>query len=201
MYKSSKLVRGIGIKGDKYPSWNGVEMLKEYSLWTDMLLRCTNKVLLKFPTYEGVTCSENFKSYTFFYEWCNQQKGFKAKDINGKSWHLDKDLLNKGNKTYSEDNCVFIPQRINLLLTKSGNTRGEYLIGVSFDSRFNCFVAKCRKNNKMRFVGHFATEAQAFLAYKTFKEAYIKEVAEQYKDQLDPRAYQALLNYTVEITD
>ena len=29
MRNSNKLVCGIGIKGDKYPSWNGVEMLKE----------------------------------------------------------------------------------------------------------------------------------------------------------------------------
>lgn len=195
------LVFGIGDNDGTHCTAVEGKRLKEYGLWKDMLRRCTQNNTVSDRFYTGVTCSENFKSYSFFYEWCNQQKGFKAKDINGKSWHLDKDLLNKGNKTYSEDNCVFIPQRINLLLTKSGNTRGEYLIGVSFDSRFNCFVAKCRKNNKMRFVGHFATEAQAFLAYKTFKEAYIKEVAEQYKDQLDPRAYQALLNYTVEITD
>lgn len=195
------LVFGIGVNDGTHCTAVEGKRLKEYGLWKDMLRRCTQNNAVSDRFYTGVTCSENFKSYSFFYEWCNQQKGFKAKDINGKSWHLDKDLLNKGNKTYSEDSCVFIPQRINLLLTKSGNTRGEYLIGVSFDSRFNCFVAKCRKNNKMRFVGHFATEAQAFLAYKSFKEAYIKEVANEYKDQLDPRAYQALLNYTVEITD
>ena len=135
MRNSNKLVRGIGIKGDKYPSWNGVEMLKEYSLWTDMLLRCTNKVLLKRPTYEGTACSESFKSYTFFYEWCNQQKGFNEKDKNGRKWNLDKDLLVKGNKLYSEDTCVFVPHRINSLLIKRDACRGEWPVGVYWQEK------------------------------------------------------------------
>ena len=52
-----------------------------------------------------------------------------------------------------------------------------------------------------KHIGCFDTQEEAFRAYKTFKEALIKEVANEYKDKLDPRAYQALLNYTVEITD
>jgi hypothetical protein len=42
---------------------------------------------------------------------------------------------------------------------------------------------------------------EAFSAYKVFKEALIKQVAEKYKLQLDPRAYKALLNYEVNIND
>jgi hypothetical protein len=33
------------------------------------------------------------------------------------------------------------------------------------------------------------------------KEAYIKEVANKWKDQIDPRAYEALMSYQVEIND
>jgi oligoribonuclease (3'-5' exoribonuclease) len=45
------------------------------------------------------------------------------------------------------------------------------------------------------------TELEAFLAYKHAKEAYIKELANKWKDQIDPRVYDALMNYQVEITD
>ena len=202
MINSNKLVQGIGIKGDKYPSWNGVEMLKEYSLWTDMLLRCTNKVLRKRPTYEGVTCSENFKSYTFFYEWCNQQKGFNEKDKNSRKWSLDKDLLIRGNKCYSEDVCVFVPNRVNNLVIKRNASRGDWPIGVSLDKATSKYKASCNNGTgKQTYLGRFNTPQEAFQAYKTFKEALIKEVANEYKEQLDSRVYEALMNYEVNEND
>ena len=40
-----------------------------------------------------------------------------------------------------------------------------------------------------------------FNAYKTAKEIYIKELANKWKGKIDDRAYEALMNYAVEITD
>ena len=45
------------------------------------------------------------------------------------------------------------------------------------------------------------TPEQAFLAYKIAKESYIKEVAEKWRDQIDPRVYNTLMNYEVNIDD
>lgn len=112
LHKSNKRVSGIGVKGLEYSTKVDGKMAREYRLWTDMLLRCTEKFWIKRPTYIGTTCSENFKSYTYFYEWCNKQIGFGNKDENGKSWNLDKDLLVKGNKVYSEDTCVFCTSKV-----------------------------------------------------------------------------------------
>ena len=36
---------------------------------------------------------------------------------------------------------------------------------------------------------------------KTAKEDYLKEIAEEYKDVLDSRVYNYLLNHKIEITD
>jgi hypothetical protein len=44
-------------------------------------------------------------------------------------------------------------------------------------------------------LGTFNTEIEAFQAYKTAKEAYIKEVANRWKDKIDPRVYEALMKY------
>ena len=41
----------------------------------------------------------------------------------------------------------------------------------------------------------------AFNAYKNFKENYIKETAEQYKQLIPEVLYNAMINYVVEITD
>ena len=143
-----------------------------------------------------------FKSYSFFYKWCNRQIGFKNKDENNRYWHLDKDLLLKGNKLYGEDTCVFLPSNINVLLTKRANARGSYPIGVSCSNKANKFKAQCNNGHgKIDHVGYFNTQEEAFRAYKKFKECLIKKIANEYKHLLDYRAYQALLNYQVEITD
>ena len=194
----SPSVCGVGVVGTKYPpSINGVRT-KEYVLWKSMLRRCYNDTYQKKnPTYIDCEVSDNFKSYEYFYEWCHKQVGFNSKD-----WQLDKDLLVKGNKVYSEDSCIFIPKEINLLLTKSTASRGEYLIGVYWSKTNKAFRAQINKNKgKREHLGYFNTELEAYNVYKTAKEAYIKELAEKWKSQIDTRAYEALMNYQVEITD
>ena len=194
----SPSVFGVGLLGTKYPSTiNGVQT-KEYEIWCSMLKRCYNDTYQKKnPTYIGCKVSDKFKSYEYFYEWCHKQIGF-----GNEGWQLDKDLLIKGNKIYSENTCVFIPREINSLLVKSAASRGEYLIGVCWCKRDKAFVAQVSQSKgKRERLGYFNTEIEAFNAYKVAKESFIKEQANKYKSQIDDRAYEALMNYTVEITD
>ena len=195
-------VYGVGILGAKYPTRvNGVKT-KEYVLWTNMLVRCySDSSKKRRPTYKDCEVSDNFKNYEYFYEWCNKQIGF-TNEGNENPFHLDKDLLIKGNKVYSEDTCVFIPAEINTLLIKCVATRGEHLIGVSWHKTRKAFVAKVSKSKgKREYLGFFNTELEAFNAYKQAKESFIKEQANNWKSQIDDRAYNALMNSTVEITD
>ena len=199
----SPSVCGVGILGTKYPSTVNSRNTKEYALWQRMLERCysdtnvCNAYKKKNPTYIGCEVSENFKYYEYFYEWCHKQIGF---GVDG--FELDKDLLLKGNKVYSEDSCVFIPAEINLLLIKREASRGEHLIGVCWCKRDKVFRAMVSRNKgKQEHLGSFNTEIEAFNAYKQAKESFIKEQANKWKGQIDVRAYEALMNYTVEITD
>ena len=184
--------------GAKYPTTiNGV-ITKEYELWKSMLKRCySDAYQKKRPTYKGCKVSNNFLRYEYFYEWCHIQVGF-----NNKDWQLDKDLLVKGNKVYNESTCVFLPKEINSVLTKSTATRGEYLIGVCWSKTHKAFKAQVSKSKcKKEHLGSFKTEIEAFNAYKKAKESFIKELANKWKDKIDERAYNALMNYQVEITD
>ena len=194
----SPSVYGIGVLGTKYPSTiNGVRT-KEYGLWADVLRRCySDDFKKKQPTYKGCKCSENFLHYEYFYEWCQSQVGF-----GNEGWQLDKDLLVKGNKVYSDDFCVFLPKEINLVLTKSNKTRGEHLIGVCWHKRDKTFVARVSRNKGCsEHLGSFKTELEAFNAYKKAKEVFVKEQANEWKGQIDERAYEALMNYQVNIDD
>ena len=191
-------VFGVGVVGTKYPITVNGTLTKEYTLWQSMLRRCYSDTCKnRRPTYEDCEVSDNFKSYEYFYEWCHKQIGF-----DNEGWHLDKDLLVKGNKVYSEDTCVFIPIEINLVLTKRTALRGKYLIGVCWHKTNKAFISRVNKNKgKQEHLGYFKTEIEAFNAYKTAKESFVKEQANNWKSQIDIRAYNALMNYTVEITD
>ena len=50
-------------------------------------------------------------------------------------------------------------------------------------------------------IGRFDTPEEAFYAYKQFKENYIKEVADEYKDSIPQKLYEAMYRYEVEIDD
>ena len=163
-----------------------------------MLKRCYSDTYKKQrPTYEGCEVSENFKYYEYFYEWCQNQVGF-----GNEGWQLDKDLLVKGNKVYSENVCIFIPTEINSVLIKCTATRGEHLIGAHWCKTKKAFVARVNKSKKgSEYLGLFNTEIEAFNAYKQAKENYIKELANKWRDRIDVRAYNALMKYQVEIDD
>ena len=194
----SPSIYGIGVVGTKYLTYECGVQTKEYTLWKNMLERCYSDTYKKnHPTYKDCEVSENFKSFEYFYEWCHSQIGF-----SNQGWHLDKDLLTEGNKVYSENICVFIPSEINKVLVKREALRGEYLIGVSWHKKGKAFVATVNKNKgKREHLGSFTTEIEAFNAYKQAKESFIKEQANKWESQIDPRAYEALMNYEVEITD
>ena len=81
-------------------------------------------------------------------------------------------------------------------------SRGEHLIGVYWHNTNKAFIARVNKNKgKSEHLGYFNTELEAFKAYKQAKESFVKEQANKWKSQIDPRAYNALINYQVDITD
>ena len=194
----SPSVYGVGVLGTKYPPTVNGRNTKEYALWYSMLKRCySEKYQKKQPTYKDCEVSDNFLYYEYFYEWCNEQIGF-----GNIGFELDKDLLIKGNKVYSETTCVFLPQEINTLLVKNTASRGGHLIGVYWSKTNKAFKATVRRNKgKPEYLGYFNTELEAFNAYKQAKEIFIKEQANNWKSQIDIRAYNALMNYQVEVDD
>ena len=200
--KMKPTIYGIGVCGDERVTNSFGRKVKEYRFWSSMIQRCYDpKLKVAFPSYEGCTTSENFKYYPYFKDWCNNQVGFNSIDSKGKDFALDKDILVKGNKIYSEGTCCFVPYEINNLLSSSKATRGSSPIGVSFHKRDHKYQAYLNTGTSRVHLGYFVTSEEAFEVYKQAKETHIKEVANKWKDQIDPRAYEALMNYQVEITD
>lgn len=114
---------------------------------------------------------------------------------------LDKDILFKLNRIYSPNTCCFTPEKINLLFCRRQNKRGDFPIGITYDKNYNQYRSQLNKNNKRISSGSFNTPEKAFQAYKKEKEKYIKEMADQYKDKIPQKLYEAMYKYEIEITD
>lgn len=193
----SKLIYGNGYNDGSRPCKKNSKHLPQYEMWRGMLRRCySSRERDRLSAYLNCSVSENFKSYSYFYDWYSKQ--IKNENI---KYQLDKDLLIKGNKIYSENTCSLLPLELNVLITTAKWKRGKYLIGVSFRKKENRFHVQVSVGGKNKTVGYFKDEKNAYLAYKEYKENHIKDMAEKWKDSISKEAYDALMNYTVEITD
>ena len=180
---------GFRVKADGKNIW-------QYVLWNSMLRRCFGeKEKQHYPTYKDVTCCDEWLSFANFFEWVNKEVGYKGKPA---GMQLDKDILVRGNQTYSPDTCCFVPQAVNLLLTDSGAIRGLYPVGVCFDKNAGKYKAHLKCFGKLKHLGLYTTPEAASFAYKTAKEAQIKIVATQYKDVLSPAVFESLMTWEIE---
>lgn len=192
----SPTVCGVGIIGDEISRRNGV-IDRCYEIWSGMLDRCFNeKIKQKYPTYKNCSMYDDWRYLSKFKEWYLHQAGH---DQIG--WCLDKDILVKGNKVYSPETCCFVPHQINCVVVPQKSSRGDNPIGVSFKKENKKFCASLAVNGYPQHLGYYDNNEQAWSAYKVAKEAYIKDLAEKYKSNIDPRVYDALNNWKVEITD
>lgn len=167
-----------------------------YTCWHNILIRCfDSKYKEKYPTYKDVNIVDEWLNFQTFAEWYYDN----IYHVPNERMEIDKDILVKNNKIYSPDNCVFVPRRINSLLINNKSIRGEYPVGV--DMHNGRLRARCNTLNGSVFIGHFSTQETAFSAYKKFKESYIRQVANEYKDKIPEKLYNALYNFKVEVDD
>jgi len=172
-------------------------LTQERCLWKSMIERCySEKYQKKKPSYIGCTVSDGFLDFQTFMLWAEQQVGFGVQ-----GFRLDKDILIKGNKRYSEATCVFVPHQINSLLISRKADRGDCPIGVHWSDTHKAFVAQCSVKGRRAYLGMYKSQEAAFTAYKEYKQGVLRLLAEEYKGVIDVRAYEALKRYQVEITD
>lgn len=152
--------------------------------------------------YRDCSISDNFKDFQYFAAWCNQQIGFNSiEELTNLYFNLDKDILVKNNRVYSEDICVFVPGELNRFFCKGKAIRGKFPIGVDFQKRWNSYRARCNDGNKNVYLGAYKTPEEAFLVYKNYKENKAKELAIKFNTLVDERVINALNNFKVEIND
>lgn len=168
----------------------------EYEDWNSMLKRCYVGVSAE-TAYKDVEVCEEWHNYQNFAKWATSQPFFGLKD-----YALDKDLLVKGANIYSPETCCYIPKEINSFIKRK--RMNDLPLGVDIGRDYNGsthFRAQAREDGRNVMLGRFSTAEGAFYAYKRHKEALAKALAEKWRGRISDIAYNALYNYTVDITD
>ncbi len=183
---------GIGYRGSEDVDYKS----ESYIRWHDMIHRCYNvRFHKRQPQYEGCTVCEEWLNYSNFRVWYDHNK------IPGMSLDLDKDILFKGNKEYCPATVAFVPHEINTLFTNGKKNRGGLPLGVHFDKGKGKYRTEMSFMGRQIKLGWFDTAEAAFARYKEYKEDFIKDIAEQYKDEIPHKVYEAMMNWKIEIDD
>lgn len=184
---------GYGFMGSgKYIARSGNNIMPEYSAWNSMMKRCYGDATqVSRPTYIGCTVADEWHNFQNFADWYTNQQFY------GKGYHLDKDVLVKGNKVYSPETCCLIPQDINALINKNLKSRGEYPIGVSYHKTKKKYIASISKCSKIFEIGTFDSPELAAQAYTSEKENHVREVANYWRNSIDEPVFFALTRWRV----
>lgn len=183
-----KLVYGAGINDANYQVYtivNGKQVkCPYYSKWQGMLERCYSaKYQAKHQTYIGCYVCKEWLTFSNFKLWMETQ------DWEGRQ--LDKDILTRGNKSYSPETCVFVSPLVNTFITESAAARGYFPLGVNLHKSAGKFKAQCSNpfKKKVEHLGLFVRPNEAHQAWKRRKHQLAVQLADL---QVDERVAKAL---------
>jgi hypothetical protein len=187
--KLRKIIHGVGI--------NDVHDEKArcpaYLVWAAMIQRCYSEELQKqWPTYKDCSVCEEWHLFSNFKKWFyNPDNGYR------KGYHIDKDIIIKGNRVYSPETCCFVPPYINYLFTNraprsNGLPRGVY---HRKGKRSDSYYYMSYIYGKRIISGKFSSVEEAQVAYSQYKSNHIKALAIEYfnRGEITERVFNALM--------
>lgn len=161
-----------------------------YDLWADMLNRCYNPKGNLLAYYGKCAICDEWLNFQNFGDWYEENE-YK---VDGRL-HIDKDILYPNCNIYSPKTCLLVPQRINMLFSNKTNSRG--LPNGILQTKSGKFIARYGGTE----LGTYDTIDIAYGVYANKKEATIKRIAEEYKNVIPKKVYDALCSYKVLIAN
>ena len=180
-------VLGKGYVGDgKYLTRNSKgKRTVEYSVWTSMMDRCYGK-RERYPAYIDCEVCEEWLNYQNFAKWYKEN----YYPLGTERMHLDKDILVKGNRLYSPETCLIIPQRVNMIfMTK------EKGVDADLPNAIKRSVKGYNSSYIGKYLGNFKTLDEAIKKHDTAKREHVKQLIKEYGDKLPPKVHNAILNW------
>ena len=144
----------------------------------------------KQPAYIGCSVCEEWLCFQNFAEFYINHPSY------GLGYNLDKDLLVKGNKVYSPETCTMLPPDLNVVI--SGNTPSKNGMPLGVNKIDNGYVARLSKGKDGReYLGYYKTAEEAHEVYVEAKERYVKNLALEWANRIEWKAFKALMEWKV----
>ena len=187
---SGRKVFGVGVNDSSFQTsfYNGGLPVKHraYSSWSNLLQSCYSpKFLEKHPALSGYSVCDEWLYFSNFFKWW--------KDNYVEGWEIDKDMLVTGNKIYSPETCVYIPESLNKFINLKSGLSSKYPIGAHASGKK--FQAEIRNELGVRTrIGRFDTAEEAHSAWLERKLL----MAIEHKplcDSIHPGLYDGMVSY------
>lgn len=184
---------GIGYLGEETEThFVNNKCIPSFGAWTNMIERCYAEHLRhKHLAYIGCLMDDEWHNYQNLRRWYDDN----FYQVGTERMHIDKDILFKDNNLYSPYTCLIVPQRINMIFMKKPKTRDNDLPNAIW----RCVNGYSAAYNG-KSLGVFKTLKEAVYAHDYNQRIHILKVAEEYKDKIPEKVYNALINYNKEIT-
>lgn len=159
---------------------------RAYAAWTKILSRVYDPSYLnRNPTYRDCGIDERWLKFSAFEAW------WKENYVEGYS--LDKDLLTPGNKIYSPETCVYIPQSLNVFALDSSSYRGEWTVGVSWNARKRLYQATIHNfEGRIKCLGYRDNPEDAHQLWLKEKNAIANKL-KPLCDSIHPKLFEGIL--------
>lgn len=171
---------GVGYMG--HGKFNTMNSPRSSQVWRGILHRCydENRAEKFIKNYEGCTVHDDWHNFQNFAEW------YEGNYVEG--YEVDKDLLFLGNKVYSKETCILVPQWLNVFTASAKSIRGDCPVGVSERKGKGDFESYCNFEGKRIHLGVFSSKESAHKAWmeKKLSIALSKKIE---MDLIDKRIY------------
>ena len=156
---------------------------REYTIWNGMRCRC-NKGYAKMY--------EDFENFWEWLDWAKQQKGFMCEDENGNVYQMETDMFSTGEKVYSKETVVFVPNAINQMCKP--NKKGNLPKGVQqFKGRRKEYRAYGVEFGKQVHLGYYMTLEEAASVARDQRKVYVNKLKSIYGDTVESKVFEVLM--------
>ena len=186
-------LKGVGYLGEgEYMTGRSPYDRRVFGIWIGMIDRCYNEnIREKYKAYSDCLICDEWQCYQNFRRWYDKE----FYNVGTERMHIDKDILYKNNRVYSPNTCLLVPQRINMLFMHKPNKYGLPNGIQPTDS------GKYYSKYNGKTIGTFDTVEEAAIAHDKEKKKAVIEVANEYKDKIPDKVYQALINWIPDYID